>query len=1529
MPRKLLTFSFFVFVCIYGFSQTLKKFDEDVEKYPETVVTMFTAKIGDKEQAVIAKFTGEWNGGTFTNNEKVQILQLSNAFLEKKARNIHFLSLWQCLMSFKTPENNMKGYGAWMEAMIATCQNRRTTPTALQSLMTATQDLLDRQVISSSPGNEWKSSTKDYRFDFKDNQLVVVFGTSDISCLAKGDSIMIAQTTGRFLMSEQQWIGQGGTVTWERCGFSKDEIFARLGSYTIQMNQSQYEADSVWLTHKTYFPTPVQGKLIDKVRHNMSPDMAIYPEFITYNKTFVFENLYPDISYRGGITVQGARTIGSGTDEEKALIRVAKGDSIRMDVASKGFVFRNDRINARNVSLSIHLSQDSMYHANLSFVYLVANKEVSFLRSDAASSQAPYNDSYHKLDMDFEQLVWRTDEPVMNLSMTRGSSVGRARFRSHNYFDQRYFESLQYFDAVHPLISIKKCADAYYSETFPAEAYSRYIRKPITTARSQLIEIAKLGYIVYNADTDEATIQPRLYEILSAAAKKSDFDVIDLRSNVQSPAKNAVLDIANYDLTIHGIEKFVVSDSQKVVIQPRKQQIVVKQNRNIDIDGRIDAGQLELYGDSLRFDYDAFKVDLSHVDSLFIYVPSEKVDAFSKPVLRKVKSALEQVTGTILIDLPDNKSGRKSMSQYPILRSDSASLVHYGSSNIEGGAYTGDSFYFEVDPFVLDSIDNFGRETVVLPGRFVSADIFNEMRQELRIQPDYSLGFTYNTGDSSIAAYKNAKMSAEIRLSNQGLEASGQLDYLTASIHTDVFKIYPDSLNVPKAKEFFLKKQVTGTEYPEVRSEGNKIHWEPHQDKMYIYKYQTPFDMYNHATKLDGDLLLTPEGLSGAGLLDMATANIRSDDIDFKANSFHADTSLFRLKSNMNEGYQLITVDKIQSDIDYNTRQGQFKPHNDYALVQFPEQRFAAYVDDFSWNMDSAKIHIGAKPSKPAVDFKYRYPGEGNGARYYATSRDADSLNFVAESATFDYGNGRLKAEGVRFVKTADALVYPGNGKVTVSPGGTLEAIQHARIILSEDTIRRHLIHSAEVKIYGRKKYSGVGKYDYIDETGKISVVDITQIAADKNRDKGKDGKSVATGTIPESSDFMLSPFYRFQGNITLSSDQPLAGFDGLAQIVEECPTFKPEWFSFKSYIDPNQIKLSVGAAPTGLNNRKLYNGLFITTDSTHIYPAFFSARKRYSDHPLIQADGVLYYDKELMIYYLAPEGKLKNQDTIGNLIAFNRDKCLLSGEGTLSLGVDLGRVEVDAVGQVTHDLNSKETTLDVMMSFDFLFDDGLAAIIAGKIDSFPSVKGVDMSRTQYIRGTNQWLGVANAAIFRRNALMGKVRNFPEELKQTLVLTQLNLYWNQATRSYRSTGPIGVGNLFGHQVNRLVDGMVEISKRPGGDMLDIYLKIDGNNWFYFGYTRELMQIISSDQKFNNRLMSLSEKQRKSEEKRPGYTYMIASSDKLNQFLRQSQSQNQPQTTLPDQPAFPINQPIVPDQSTETRDQEEAPIIEIE
>lgn len=112
--------------------------------------------------------------------------------------------------------------------------------------------------------------------------------------------------------------------------------------------------------------------------------------------------------------------------------------------------------------------------------------------------------------------------------------------------------------------------------------------------------------------------------------------------------------------------------------------------------------------------------------------------------------------------------------------------------------------------------------------------------------------------------------------------------------------------------------------------------------------------------------------------------------------------------------------------------------------------------------------------------------------------------------------------------------------------------------------------------------------------------------------------------------------------------------------------------------------------------------------------------------------------------------------------------------------------------------------------------------------------------------------------------------------------------WNTATRSYLSKGKIGIGNINKNQVNKFVDGIIKIERER--DIIYIYLELDQNNWYYFSYTRGVMQAISSNEAFNNIIKELKPDKRKHEEKdKPAYQFNLSTIGKKTSFLRKAVS----------------------------------------
>src|SRR5258706_11385535 len=192
---------------------------------------------------------------------------------------------------------------------------------------------------------------------------------------------------------------------------------------------------------------------------------------------------------------------------------------------------------------------------------------------------------------------------------------------------------------------------------------------------------------------------------------------------------------------MRGVSRVAVSDSQNVFIYPKEQEITLKKNRDFTFAGRVRAGRFDFYGNTFAFDYQNFKVNLDHIDSLRMRVPDDagEPDIYGNKPLTAVKTVLENITGDLQVDYLGNKSGLRNYPQYPIFNSKKDCFAYYDKPWIQSGAYLKENFYFHLDPFTVDSLDNFNKDGLRFSGEFVSAQIFPDSRDSFRFQPVNSL----------------------------------------------------------------------------------------------------------------------------------------------------------------------------------------------------------------------------------------------------------------------------------------------------------------------------------------------------------------------------------------------------------------------------------------------------------------------------------------------------------------------------------------------------------------------------------------------------------------------------------------------------------------------------------------------------------------------------------------------------------------------------------------------------------------------
>ena len=493
--------------------------------------------------------------------------------------------------------------------------------------------------------------------------------------------------------------------------------------------------------------------------------------------------------------------------------------------------------------------------------------------------------------------------------------------------------------------------------------------------------------------------------------------MIRFNSNTPGNLANGQIDLLNYDISINGVKNISISDNQNVVFFPANEHILLKRNRNFVFDGAINAGMLNLYGKGFKFDYDNFLIHMNNIDSVRMKVQTGDLDYFGQPKMTYVKNAIENLSGSLEIDKPDNKSGKEQYSRYPILNSSTESYVYYDKPEVQQGRYSREKFYFKLDTFTMDSISKLSAKNFDFSGSFVS-NIFPTFNENLTVRSDYSLGFKRKTPEAGYAIYGDkAKFIADIDLSNAGLKGIGTLKYLASTSKSENLLFLPES-TTGQAYEFTVKKNKEGIEYPDVQGKFSSINYFPYQDRLIAKTQEEAFTMYNNEAQLEGQIVIAPNGASGAGTFYMDKANVVSSAITFASHTMLADSSDFNLaSSNTQEGVSFNTTNLI-SDINFESREGKFTSKTGGSKVNFTDNRFVSYISEFSWNMDNNNIYMGVSGSA--------------GNRFVSTHKKQDSLEFMVPLARYDVESKIIYAEEVKNILVADANIQLNYGKITI-----------------------------------------------------------------------------------------------------------------------------------------------------------------------------------------------------------------------------------------------------------------------------------------------------------------------------------------------------------------------------------------------------------------------------------------------------------------------------------------------------------------
>lgn len=1486
------------FRAIWPMDLVTPKKEEKIYKQANSIFQSRLKKLGAK-----STFIYGFESGKLNNYQIQMIILMCNKMLEKRMKAIpDFKTYIYSVISFFTTYQTEDSFDTWNITINKLLNEKKRY---FIVFLNNCNNIFLFNAVYITKNVKWQGSSPTFSFDY-DSLPKVVFPKMDLFCVAKGDTSRIFKTKGAFYPTIGKWAGKGGRVLWTRAGIPESRSYADLSKYTIELKSSKFSADSVEYLNKKYFDYLIKGKLEDKILANVDSSNATYPRFNSYSGKVLIKELEDSIDYEGGFMIKGNKFIGKTVEGIPAKITIKKGGKPFLVAKSNSFMINDKRIGTRYAAIKMYLDTDSIFHPALQLKFLTKKRELTLYREGKGIGDSPYYNTFHKVDMEIEWLKWNIDKDYMDFLTIPGSSSGLMRLESNSFYSNKKFMAIQGLQEVHPLYSIKKFVmdENGGDRTFKDHQLANFLSKDYESVQRSCVRLASQGFLIYDVVEGLVTVQNRLFEWMNAKSKKGDYDNIEIISNIKGEP-NGSMNLVNYDIEIRGVHAVAISRARKTGFMPQNQTLKLHRNRGMSYSGVTRSERYEFLGKKFKFNYDEFAIKLNELDSVRLkagYEAQKKITPDGRTLLPivMVQSVIEDLSGTLEIDRPSNKSGTLSDSfpQYPLFHSTKKSYVRYNKRNLRGNAYDPDKFYFQLDTFTVDSMGTFSNQGLKFSGKFNSGGIFPEFKENLILMPeDHSLGFKRKTPPEGYPIYGGkATYKNNIVLSNRGLMGDGDFEYITSISKSKEFIFFPDSMNA-YAESSNIAPQTSGVEYPKVEGNDVKIAYYTDEDFLNIEKRAIPMKMYGGAVQMHGKLKYDYEELTGDGLTEFNNALLKSTFFEFQNMTFNADTSDFKLKVDSNlvkesdsgDGIAFSTND-VNAKIDFNKREGEFIANGGASFVDFPMNQYICFMDQFKWFMDNYELELSttdksAKKSEGGA-------AEGgqdldlSGSEFISTHPAQDSLRFISPKANYDLRDYIIKAHDVKFINCADARIYTSDGEIEVKKNANMKPLEDAKIIANVTT-KYHTITSANVKLKARRDYEAEGDYEYISGDGAKQLIHFNNIRVDSSL------QTVASGDISEKDEFMLSKNFHYKGRTKIEANKAGMNFRGATYLQHDCNGLGKSWIGFASDIDPSNVMIPIEPGiqawlPGRAKGTKLGSGVLLKNDSTHLYSGFLSPKKYHTDKSLISASGFLNYNEEMNEYQLSNKDKLIESNFPGNFVGLNTETCLVRGEGKIILGNEkLGQVNFTNYGEIKHMPKSDSILIDGALAVDFFLDEKMWTHMLENILGNPKLAPVDNTRPIYGKAIREMAGkeIGDKLVAQLN-LYGAFKKVPKEVRHNIMFSDMNMYWDQKTKSFKSIGDLGIGIIDKKQVNKYVKGYVQLKRKKTKESLAIYIEVEDDLWYYFEYSSGVMRVISSQEDFNAIISELKPDKReaKGERSQGPYSFMLGTERSKRKFL---------------------------------------------
>ena len=1252
------------------------------------------------------------------------------------------------------------------------------------------------------------------------------------------DSTSIDDTNGRLMLTNNQFVGEGGRFSWEAGGAPAS---AEIRKYSFNTSFAGFKAPDVTVTYNSVLAAPVDGAL-EWMSSKRKSSVYPYPKFFSFTNDAQIKSLGSNIAYKGGFSLVGDVVGSKPLDNSWSEIVVMHNGERKFRSTARNYILTDSVIHANRAAVAIYQQKDSLTHPAMQLRYAKPTQELTLTKDKGPYATTPFFDTYHKLEITSERLHWNLNQPEVNFSILNTKTLIPVQLESTDYYSNNRYQQMVGIAQFHPLQVLIGHAAKVKSNEFYAGEVSRSTKISENAIKEAAANLSRDGYLDFESQSGYISLKPKAWHYVRASRKLSDYDHLVIKSVVPS-GRNATLNLENNKLTVRGVDKITFNnDTASVYILPRRSQIHILNNRDIEFDGQVYASRLAFKGTEFKFNYDEFSIDLVKLDTIALVSKKRRATRgeASDQVLTGKGGGM---SGKLYINKPNNKSGKDFFPDYPKFDAPMGAMVAFNRPDVLGGAYDS-TVYFEMPPFKMDSLSA-GKNAIAFDGTFNSGGIFPPIKTKLQMMPDETLGFYYEPSAQGLPAFGGKGIAYDtIMMSSKGIQSKGKLTYLSATLQAPVYTYYQNAVTTQQGASVTIAEgTLGGTAYPVATLQGFNMNWLPKADTMYIQTQKEPMKLFKEEFAFKGVAKLSPGGLYGSGVVDNPVANVTAPELHFKQRGFSGNHATMIAKSDV-QGRPAIRAQDMAFNYDLTEGFVDFaSEQKGVASIEFPKAQYKTSMSSARWDINTQRVNLKADEGKNW--FYSQHPGQ-------------DSLRFMAASGEYDLKKNTLLAGGVPHIAVADVYVVPDSGKVAVAADATIQTLRNARV-LADSVEQFHRLYAGSIDVLSRMAFRGNALRDYANAASDSFQLQFADFVYGNPQQKKKPVYTFATANVEEGKPFYIFPRIMYRGKVLMHANKQYMDFDGDLKLNFTGNPEDSDWFPYKKdTLNPDNVRIPI-LKPKAADGTPLHTGLHMSRGTAKLYNTFVSKKQDEEDLDLFTVDGLLSYNKERNEFKIGREKRAYADSYEGNVLLYNEASNTIHFEGKLNLLKPMKDFKVEASGNGDANVDSSRYNLDAFLVFDLKVPSQVLGSMAENLrgNAAGAAEALDGSDAMLYK-LGEFIGDGGARKYAEQSSMQYVPlpKVSRSLVRSLILNKVNLRWSNDHKAWYSVGKISLASIMKDDVNTQLDGYLEMRQDMNGEpAVNLYLQADAYTWYYFSFFENGLTLASSDDKFNKTVRS--------------------------------------------------------------------------